>query len=167
MMKTIFSAPRLAAAAALALFLSATLHALTATCAGQSEAPGKDFDRYDKWKKHVSADERQRPNSLAADPQSAAAGAKLFSQSCARCHGNDAAGHRGKPSLRGPDVISSSDGEIFWILKNGDLPHNMPAFPQMPDAERWQIVTYLRSLPPLTTNSPKPSAGARGTAKGR
>jgi mono/diheme cytochrome c family protein len=143
-----------------ALPLLCVLFVATILLHGQSQDPGKDFGKYDKWKKHVSTSESARQNPRANNPQAAAAGAQIFSEDCARCHGRDAAGHRGKPTLRGPDVISATDGQLFWIIKNGNLAQNMPAFPQIPDAERWQIVAYLRSLTPLTTTTAKPAAAA-------
>jgi quinohemoprotein ethanol dehydrogenase len=125
--------------------------AATALCAAavawpQSEVAGKDFGKFTQWKKHVSAQERSRTNPLAADAKSVAAGAQVYGERCARCHGADANGHGRKPGLRGPDTTSSTDGELFWLLTNGDLAHGMPAWPQMPEPERWQLVTYLRSL---------------------
>ena len=40
----------------------------------------------------------------------------------------------------------ASAGALFWILKNGSLRHGMPSFAHLPEPERWQIITYLRSL---------------------
>jgi hypothetical protein len=41
-------------------------------------------------------------------------------------------------------VAAATDGELFWLLKNGY--HGMPRWTRLPEAERWQIVGYLRSL---------------------
>jgi mono/diheme cytochrome c family protein len=100
----------------------------------------------DNWKHAVSAADRARSNPLAAQPKAIEAGANLYSQYCSRCHGDNAEGRGKKPSLRGPDTANSTDGELFWILKNGDLAHGMPDWSQLPEPERWQLVAYLRSL---------------------
>ncbi len=105
------------------------------------------------WKQHVSAEDRARVNPLPGDAQNIAAGAKLYSESCARCHGRDGEGIRKKPSLRGPDTQSTSDGELFWLLRNGDLYHGMPSWSAVPESERWQIIAYIRSLN-MTSTSP-------------
>ena len=108
----------------------------------------------DSWKHAVSASDRARTNPLAAQPKAIEAGANLYSQYCSRCHGDNCQGRGKKPTLRGPDTANATDGELFWILKNGDLAHGMPDWSQLPDPERWQLVAYLRSL----QISPAPSA---------
>jgi len=32
------------------------------------------------------------------------------------------------------------------VLRNGSLRHGMPSFAHLPEQQRWQIVTYLKSL---------------------
>jgi len=112
----------------------------------------------DHWKHDVSATDRARTNPLAGQPAAAEAGAKLYSEHCSRCHGDDANGRGKKPTLRGTDVTSAIDGELFWILKNGELIHSMPAWSQLPEVQRWQLITYLRSLqvPAAPTTSAPP-----------
>jgi hypothetical protein len=43
-----------------------------------------------------------------------------------------------------PAVQSDTDGELFWKITNGR--GAMPAWKQLPEAERWQIVNYIRTL---------------------
>lgn len=114
----------------------------------------------DQWKHNVSASDRARVNPFAGQTKAVEGGANLYSEYCSRCHGDDAQGRGKKPSLRGPDTANATDGELFWILKNGDLAHGMPDWSQMPDQERWQLVAYLRSLqipPSPTSASPNPA----------
>mgnify|MGYP000034602873 FL=1 len=39
-----------------------------------------------------------------------------------------------------------SDGQMFWIIRNGSPGTGMPAFKNLKDREIWQIVHYLRKL---------------------
>jgi mono/diheme cytochrome c family protein len=75
------------------------------------------------------------------------AGAKLFARECAACHGRDGEGGLGKaPPLHQREVLTAAPGTLFWILRNGSLGRGMPSFAHLPEAQRWQIVTYLQSL---------------------
>ena len=74
------------------------------------------------------------------------AGAKLFRRHCASCHGQNAAGRNHAPALASPEVRNAPPGALFWVLRNGSLRHGMPSFSHLPEQQRWQIVTYLRTL---------------------
>jgi len=39
-----------------------------------------------------------------------------------------------------------SDGQLFWIIRNGSQGTGMPAFLELKDEQVWQIILYLRSL---------------------
>ena len=39
-----------------------------------------------------------------------------------------------------------SDGQLFWIIRNGSPGTGMPAFKDLSDKEIWLIVHYLRKL---------------------
>lgn len=108
--------------------------------------PAVQAQSQDHWKHAVSAADRARTNPVSGDVKAAEGGAKLYSEHCSRCHGDNAQGRGRKPTLRGPDTVNATDGELFWILKNGDLAHSMPDWSQLPEPQRWQLVTYLRSL---------------------
>jgi hypothetical protein len=41
---------------------------------------------------------------------------------------------------------AASDGDLEWFLRQGDLRHGMPSWSGLPQAQRWQIIAYLRSL---------------------
>ncbi len=101
---------------------------------------------YTGWKKHVSESDRKRVNPYAGQSEAIAAGARLFSDHCATCHGADALGSKKKPNLRAPEVQQASDGELFWLLRNGDLAHGMPSWSAIPEPSRWQIIAYVKSL---------------------
>jgi hypothetical protein len=56
-------------------------------------------------------------------------------------------GRGSRPSLRSSRVHNATDGELEWLLTNGDLAHGMPSWSRLPEGERWQIVRYLHTLP--------------------
>jgi mono/diheme cytochrome c family protein len=98
------------------------------------------------WADHVSDADRKRVNPYAGQAEAIAAGSKMFADHCAKCHGADALGNRKKPSLRTDEVQSASDGELFWLLKNGFLKRGMPTWSSIPEPSRWQIIAYVKSL---------------------
>jgi mono/diheme cytochrome c family protein len=88
-------------------------------------------------------------NPYAGDKSAAEAGAKLFTQmNCDGCHGGGATGWVG-PSLTARRWrFGGSDADVFQTIYYG-RPHGMPAFGGLlPQNGIWQIVAYIRSLPP-------------------
>jgi mono/diheme cytochrome c family protein len=92
---------------------------------------------------------RARTNPLEADPDAVTAGRKLFEGHCAECHGDTADGTKKAPSLRADEVQQATPGALFWILTNGVVRRGMPVWSKLPEPQRWQIVTYLKSLDPV------------------
>jgi len=45
-----------------------------------------------------------------------------------------------------PLVQQQSDGALFWKITNGNLGRGMPSFSALPEAQRWQLVLFLRRL---------------------
>jgi len=83
-------------------------------------------------------------------------GDKLFGTECGACHGLD--GHKPTDAgrwmypraadLTSRDVQSYSDGELFWIIRNGIRLSGMPAFGKVESDEHiWNLVHYVRTLP--------------------
>jgi mono/diheme cytochrome c family protein len=91
---------------------------------------------------------------LEHDPDAVATGRKLFSLHCAECHGETASGTRRAPSLREPEVQDVPPGAIFWVLTNGIVWHGMPVWSKLPEPQRWQLVTYIKSLGPKAETLP-------------
>jgi len=111
-----------------------------ALCAQAADAP--------KWVS-APAKEHARANPVAGRADAAAAGKLLYGDHCAQCHREDALGdQKVHPSLRTERVRTATDGDLEWFLRQGDLRHGMPSWASLPAAQRWQIVAYLRSLPP-------------------
>lgn len=98
------------------------------------------------WLTKVPDNQRGRENPFAGQPDSIAAGAKLFRQNCANCHGSEALGTQKYPNLHSEQVRAATDGELEWLLKNGSMKNGMPSWSRLPEQQRWQIVSYLKSL---------------------
>lgn len=115
----------------------------------------------------VPAEDKAQANPFARDPAAIAAGEGIFRQKCEICHAYDGSGHTEigagqyprPPALRGLDVASLSDGEMFYFIRNGIRNTGMPAW-SMPDAQVWQVVGYLRHLPDVAA----PAATTGGAA---
>lgn len=89
-----------------------------------------------------------RQNPLEADPDAVKAGAKLFAMHCAECHGEMAEGEKKAPSLFAPEVQQATPGALFWLLTNGVVRHGMPVWSKLPEPQRWQLVSFIKSLAP-------------------
>jgi mono/diheme cytochrome c family protein len=94
----------------------------------------------------VPEKKRQVRNPLTNDPDAATAGAVLFEEHCEECHGREGMGGKKAPSLRAPEVHNATPGAIFWILTNGVVRKKMPVWSKLPEPERWQLVSYIKSL---------------------
>ena len=136
----------------------AALVLVLAVCAaaGQSAAgPSKsDSSIYSELAKVPKKDAARR-NPLASDPNAVAAGAKLFAQHCAECHGEAADGGKKGPSLRSDEVQHATPGALFWLLTNGVVRRGMPVWSKLPEPQRWQLVSFVKSL----SAAPRASAG--------
>jgi len=98
------------------------------------------------WLQQVPDPDRKKVNPFAGQSDAVAAGRRVFYDHCAKCHGDDAMGRRKKPSLRSSRVQQATDGEIFWLLRNGNLRHGMPSWSSLPEPTRWQVIVYVKSL---------------------
>jgi mono/diheme cytochrome c family protein len=98
------------------------------------------------WIKKVPAVDQSRTNPYAGQPDAIAAGRNLYANNCSRCHGANAEGHGSRPALVSERISGATDGQLAWLLKNGEPFHGMPSWGSMPEQQRWQIVAWLRSL---------------------
>jgi mono/diheme cytochrome c family protein len=105
-----------------------------------------------KWLSPASSAAKKNP--IAPTQDSIAAGQKLYSKTCAMCHGKggDADGpavielniHPAK--LSDPQLATESDGSLFWKITTGKKP--MPAYgKRLSETDRWHLVNYIRTLP--------------------
>jgi mono/diheme cytochrome c family protein len=96
---------------------------------------------------------RAKRNPLERDPDAVTAGKFLFEQHCAECHGQAAQGGKKAPSLRVPEIQDATPGAVFWVLTNGVVRRGMPVWSKLPEPQRWQIVSYIKSLAPPTDDA--------------
>jgi mono/diheme cytochrome c family protein len=60
--------------------------------------------------------------------------------------------------LTSPAVQGYSDGELFWIVKNGIRLSGMPAFARVESDEHiWDLVHYLRTMQGSTHPASEPA----------
>ncbi len=121
--------------------------------------PGKVESESVQWvKHHVTVGGKKDRNPLPPSAENVDAGKRAFGYYCVVCHGRDGQStgvpFAAKlsppiPSLAGGDVQSYTDGQLKWLIDNGIFPSGMPASRgTLSDDEVWQIVLYIRHLPP-------------------
>ncbi len=74
------------------------------------------------------------------------AGKQLYARNCLSCHGRTLKGTGNVPSLVDGKLDSVTPGEVFWFITRGDKDNGMPSWAQLPVKQRWQIVTYVKSM---------------------
>ncbi len=148
-----------ARSAATFLFASATvlLLGLAAAQSNPASGPKKDSIYAELAKAPKKAAARRNP--LEGNPDAVPAGAKLFALHCAECHGEMAEGKKA-PSLLADEVQQATPGTLFWLLTNGVVRRGMPVWSKLPEPQRWQLVSYIKSL----SASNKPRADAESAA---
>jgi mono/diheme cytochrome c family protein len=80
-----------------------------------------------------------------------------FADHCAICHANDGSGrtlinaglYPPAPDMREAGTQELSDGEIFYIIRNGVRFTGMPGWGGE-DEENWKLVLFIRHLPKLS-----------------
>jgi alcohol dehydrogenase (cytochrome c) len=86
----------------------------------------------------------------AGSPQ--AAGRQVFVTRCASCHGTTANGGEFAPSIV-DRVPLRTDDELTRLLHSGLPSSGMPAFPDIVDQERANLISFLRTLKPFLGES--------------
>jgi len=121
----------------------------------EKEKSGGEVKKESSYAELAQAPEktRNRRNPLERDAEAPAAGRKLFERHCAECHGEDAAGSPKAPSLRAATVQKAAPGALFWVLTNGVVRRGMPVWSKLPEAQRWQLVSYVQSLGTAAANA--------------
>lgn len=127
---------------------------ISVTIAAWSALANQDVDKAAKpGKLSVYAEIEKAPekarvkrNPFEQNVDAVAAGKNLFEQHCAECHGESALGGKKAPSLRAVEIQSASPGAVFWILTNGVVRRGMPVWSKLPEPQRWQLVSYIKSL---------------------
>ena len=124
------------------LALSAALCVITPVIAGN-------------W--HVPIAARDLKNPVTVNKATLAEGAKVYTEHCTKCHGEDGLGDGSErhvdyslqsilkiPTQPGSQLLS--DGELYWKITHGV--GKMPSFAGvLTDHERWLMVNHMRALP--------------------
>jgi len=110
--------------------------------------------------------EEENPWAEVATPEVMKDAREHFADHCSQCHANDGGGNTemGKnlypraPDMRLAATQQLTDGELYYIIRNGVPLTGMPAWgePDTPqDDESWQLVLFIRHLPKLTAEEIK------------
>ncbi len=105
----------------------------------------------------------QLENPFKGSGSAAAAGGTLYAANCSGCHGRNAGGSGNIPALAHSRVQQTTDGEVFWFITKGSASGAMPSWAGLPEQQRWQIVTYLKTLVDVPTASAAPAAAVYTT----
>ncbi|MCU1271526.1 MAG: glucose/sorbosone dehydrogenase [Acidobacteriaceae bacterium] len=107
-------------------------------------------------------------NPYAGKADAATAGKTVYSNSCITCHGASGQGSGNVPPLAHGPAQTASDGEVFWYITHGDIENGMPSWASLPAEQRWQVVTYIKTLgstsPAATTSASVAPEAASGPA---
>jgi mono/diheme cytochrome c family protein len=109
----------------------------------------------------IPARAREEANPVAETAEVLDAAKTHYADHCAICHGSDGSGrtqigsnlYPRAPDMRGEDVQSLSDGELFFIIENGIRFTGMPGWghDEAGEAdETWKLVRLIRRLPSLS-----------------
>jgi len=85
-------------------------------------------------------------NPYAGQPAAAAAGSRLYATNCGSCHGTGGGGTGNVPALSEGPTQSATDGDVFWFITTGAVDNGMPSWASLTARQRWQTVTYMKSL---------------------
>ena len=102
-------------------------------------------------------DAKALQNPLSPTPLAIAEARDHFADHCAVCHANTGSGNSminaglypPAPDMRQEETQQLSDGELFYIIKNGIRFTGMPGWGGE-DEENWKLVLFIRHLPELT-----------------
>jgi mono/diheme cytochrome c family protein len=110
--------------------------------------------------------EEENPWATVVTPEILKDAREHFADHCSQCHGNDGSGktEMGQylfpraPDMRLPATQNLTDGELYYIIRNGVPLTGMPAWGEpktVQDDDSWQLVLFIRHLPKLTAEEIK------------
>lgn len=110
-------------------------------------------------------------NPVAADARSLDNGRKNYQINCAVCHGAIGDGNGGlvrvnpayrfAPSLLAESAVGRADGYVYGIIRNGR--GIMPSYARIEEADRWDVVNYVRTLQKGAADTTHGYPGENGT----
>ncbi len=119
---------------------------ITLLVAGAALAFAQEIKSVDPdWRVPEKAAQRQNP--LRDKPELGAGGRKIFERNCQQCHGDQQHERKnGAPDLASAAVQQETEGTLFWRISSGNARKGMPTFSGLPEVQRWQLVSYIRSM---------------------
>ena len=91
-------------------------------------------------------------NPIASSAESAAAGKRVYTRMCVRCHGPEGKGDGTAATSVVPDLTDAqwdyggSDGEIFSVVHDG-VSADMDGYAaRLSDTDIWNVVNYIRGV---------------------
>ncbi len=100
-----------------------------------------------RWLQKVPARDHTKTNPYHSQAEAIAAGKRVFRDHCAQCHGKHAEGMKKRPSLDSIRIQEqATEGDLHWLLVNGNMRKGMPSWAKLPDQQLWQTVAYVKSL---------------------
>src|SRR5438045_5888396 len=93
-------------------------------------------------------------NPIHGAPAELADAKEHYKEHCAVCHAENGSGKTETaagmspevPDLRAEHIQKLTDGELFYVIKNGVRFTGMPAW-DLPDDHNWRLVALIRELP--------------------
>ncbi len=94
------------------------------------------------WMKNVPARDHDKVSPYRDQEDAIAAGRRIFVDRCSHCHGEDAEGTKKPPPLSSDRVQhQASEGDLHWLLVNGNMRKGMPSWSKLPDQQLWQVIS--------------------------
>ena len=110
--------------------------------------------------------EEENPWATVVTPEILKDAREHFADHCSQCHANDGSGktemgqylYPRAPDMRLAATQNLTDGELYYIIRNGVPLTGMPAWGEpntVQDDDSWQLVLFIRHLPKLTAEEIK------------
>jgi cbb3-type cytochrome c oxidase subunit III len=103
-------------------------------------------------RKGGNAEAAKIKNPIAMSAESTAAGKRVYTRMCSRCHGPEGKGDGSAATAPVPDLTDAqwdyggSDGEIFSVVHDG-VSADMDGYAaRLSDTDIWNVVNYVRTV---------------------
>ncbi len=112
----------------------------------------------------IPASAKAAKNPVPGSPEALGEGRSHWADHCAGCHANNGSGeiemgqnmYPPPPDMRQPATQRLTDGELYFVIKNGIRLTGMPAWGAPgSDEDSWQLVHFIRHLPEMTFEEEK------------